>query len=116
MIAYRAAHPTLTISAFTAFEVLDGLYRKKALGTAEAFLTQTLPALEVIYPDHEIIVISAKINAALSSAGMAIGVIDSLIAATAIARNLTLVTANTKHFSRVQDAGFSFKLKNWRDA
>ena len=41
---------------------------------------------------------------------------DTFIAASAIVEKLTLVNANSKHFSRIQEAGFPIVLKNWREA
>jgi tRNA(fMet)-specific endonuclease VapC len=64
----------------------------------------------VIYPDEATFALSAKINAALAVTGKTIGVPDTFIAATAITRNLTLVNANTKHFSRIQTVGFPITL------
>ena len=46
---------------------------------------------------------------ALARAGTPIGVVDTLIAAQALAADLTLVSNNTKHFGRV--AGL--KLEDW---
>ena len=47
--------------------------------------------------------------AALSRAGTPIGVVDTLIAAQALALGLTLVSNNTQHFKRVS----GLKLENW---
>jgi len=49
------------------------------------------------------------VAAALARAGTPIGILDTLIAAQALARELTLVSNNTEHFKRV--AGL--KLENW---
>jgi tRNA(fMet)-specific endonuclease VapC len=49
------------------------------------------------------------VAAALARAGTPIGIVDTLIAAQAVARELTLVSNNTEHFERV--AGL--KLENW---
>jgi len=99
---------------FTAHEILDGLYRGPVPAAPQEFLTQILPAYEVICPDEEIIASAAKINATLAKRGQSIGLAGTLIAATALARNLTLVNANTKHFPRVPAAGFPLTLENWR--
>ena len=50
-----------------------------------------------------------SVAAALARAGTPIGIVDTLIAAQAVARELTLVSNNTEHFERV--AGL--KLENW---
>ena len=49
------------------------------------------------------------VAAALSRAGTTIGVVDTLIAAQALAQGLTLVSNNTQHFKRVS----GLKLENW---
>jgi tRNA(fMet)-specific endonuclease VapC len=53
--------------------------------------------------------------AALAKARLSIGVVDTLIAATAISQRLILINGNTKHFSGVQAAGFPLTLENWRE-
>jgi len=116
LVQYQLHHSKLTISAFTAFEYLNGLHRQSRLPEAEEFLSTVLPSLDVIYPDSAIYALASKIHAALALAGMTIGVPDTFIAATAVNQNLTLVTANTKHFQRVGDVGFPLWLDNWRDA
>jgi tRNA(fMet)-specific endonuclease VapC len=116
LVQYQAHHPKLTVSAFTVFEHLDGLNRQGKQTEAAEFMTRVLPSLEVIYPDQEIYALAAAIHAALAVAGKTIGVPDTFIAATAIIQKLPLVNANTKHFPRVQAAGFSVALENWREA
>jgi len=114
LLAYRAVFPNLTISALKAYEILDGLYRGPALSAPHEFLVKVLPSYEVIYPDEQIIALGAEINAALASSRLTIGLADTMIAATAIARKLTLVNANSKHFFRVKAHGFPITLENWR--
>jgi len=46
---------------------------------------------------------------ALSTRGQPIGLYDTLVAAQALALDLTLVTNNTRHFSRVQ----GLAIENW---
>ena len=50
-----------------------------------------------------------KIRALLNKAGQPIGGNDLLIAAHALALNLTLVSANVREFSRVPD----LRVENW---
>ena len=50
-----------------------------------------------------------RIASDLAAQGVPIGEFDALIAAHAIALEVTLVTNNTKHFSRVRD----LKVINW---
>ena len=50
-----------------------------------------------------------RIRSDLERAGMVIGPNDLIIAATAVAHRLTLVTANTREFSRV----VNLEIENW---
>jgi tRNA(fMet)-specific endonuclease VapC len=54
---------------------------------------------------------SAAIRAALKTAGQPIGAYDVLIAGTAVARGLIVVTANLGEFKRVS----GLQVENWRD-
>ncbi len=114
-VSYLSQYSRLTLSAFTIVEVVDGLKRKGLNAAITEFLNQTLPQFEVIYPDEAIMSLGGEINAASALAGAAIGIVDCLIAATAITHNLMLVNANTKHFPRVVAAGYALALENWRD-
>lgn len=59
--------------------------------------------------DDAAAVVYAEIRAALAQAGKPIGPNDLQIAAIALANDLTLVTHNTREFSRVQ----GLKLADW---
>ena len=64
---------------------------------------------EVLGFDAEDAQIAGEIRGELALRGTPIGPYDVLIAGQAIARGLTLVTANTREFSRVK----GLKLKDW---
>ena len=53
--------------------------------------------------------VGARIRVALESAGMKIGPLDNLIAATALHHNATLVTHNVDEFSRVK----GLAIRDW---
>lgn len=113
--AYGAHHERFTISSFTAFEILEGIYRDSGSEAADRFVATILPNYEVIYPDAEITFLAADIHASLARSRQSIGVVDTFIAATAITGDLTLVNANTRHFPRIVAAGFALRLENWRE-
>ena len=108
-------HQRLIISAWTVFEHLDGLHRTGQVLEAEAFIQNVVPNLEVIYPDQATFALAAKVHAALVKSGRTIGVVDTFIAATAIINDLDLVTANSKHFERIQSEGYPLRIQNWRE-
>lgn len=53
--------------------------------------------------------VAAEIRAVLKRAGTPIGPLDTLIAGQALARDLTLVTRNTREFQRIE----GLMLENW---
>jgi tRNA(fMet)-specific endonuclease VapC len=59
--------------------------------------------------DDEAAIVCGQIRARLASAGTPIGVCDLLIAAIALANNLTLVTHNTREFGRVD----GLQVEDW---
>ena len=51
----------------------------------------------------------ARINAELTQTGQTIGMADAMIAAHALAENLTLVTHKTRHFERIK----GLQIEDW---
>ncbi len=70
------------------------------------FLLEPIAALEFTMEDAQA---SGDIHATLAQRGTPIGPYGVLIAGQALARGMTLVTANTREFGRVDD----LKLVNW---
>lgn len=73
------------------------------------FLDAFTRAVPIMKFDEACVVEFARIATELTKAGKRIGDFDMLIAAHAVALDLTLVTTNTKHFSRVR----GLRLENW---
>ena len=115
VLRYLSQYKQLTISALTIVETVDGFKRQGQNQEMAEFLSIVVPKYEVIYPDQGSMALAGEINAALAKAGKTIGIVDILIAATAITHKLTLVNANTKDFIRISDAGFGLTLENWRE-
>ncbi len=59
--------------------------------------------------DKEDAIAAGNIRATLALAGTPIGPFDTLIAGQALCRGLTLVTANTREFSRVE----GLRVEDW---
>ena len=106
----------ITICYATLFELFNGALKNGPPERITGFKANVLLAWSVDYPDAHQIELSARIFAALDSVGNRIGLLDSMIAASAIQNGLTLVTSNTAHFERVQAAGFELKMQNWRQS
>ncbi|MDJ0679924.1 MAG: PIN domain-containing protein [Xenococcaceae cyanobacterium MO_167.B52] len=108
---HRTKPHDICLSSITIFEIDYGLQLKPSL------ITKINPQLQAIYQKVKIINFSpieaeeaASIRSDLKEAGTPIGYYDLLIAATAKAHHLILVTNNTKEFSRIKD----LQLENWR--
>ena len=99
----------IAVCSVVKFELRFGALRSQAveknLEEQAAFLNryESLPFDDVVH------VHAARIRADLANAGTPIGPYDILIAATALAHNLILVTHNTKEFGRI--AGL--KIEDW---
>lgn len=106
------AEEEVFLSVISASELLHGAHRAtdsavraRRLVFVEAVLNR-FPALEV---DLDVARAHAVLWSELTQKGGMIGVHDSWIAATCIAHNLALVTANQREFSRVP----GLTVENW---
>lgn len=91
----------LAISVVTYSELLYGAQRKSR--AAEEQLHKLLASLDVSFlpVTKENARIFCQIKIQLEKAGLKLEDFDLLIAATALEQDLTLVTANKKHFARI---------------
>lgn len=104
------------ISTLSYFELLHGVLslpdgkRKERL---YAYLEETVvPFYDFLPFDFECAKINAEVSAKMESVGRPLPIIDSQIASVALAKNLILVTRNTKDFSPIQEY-FPLKIENW---
>lgn len=106
----HASRDEIAVSVVTEAEIRTGAAKSsaplKTLQVMEFFLRQ-LTIVEFTSPDT---VAYAHIRAKLERAGTPIGPFDLIIAAQAVARDLTLVTNNEREFRRVS----GLRVVNWR--
>lgn len=98
----------LCLSAITVAELrfgADNRQSRKIHQAIDAFLT----GVQVLGFDAAAAATFGKVATALSSAGVPIGQLDTLIASHALSVRATLVTNNQKHHSRVS----GLKVANW---
>ena len=105
-----SAYP-MYLSAVSCFELEYGFAKnlsvKQKLNKPYQALLQNV---EILNFNKIMAAISGDSRSILEKKSPPIGPYDILIAATALAHNLTLVTSNTSEFQRIPD----LKLKNWR--
>jgi len=91
------------VPAIVEYELRYGLMRlpPEAAAPRLAALAQLLQPLQVLAFDSECAAHAARIRAELESMGTPVGPHDTLIAATALRHQATLVTRNVREFSRV---------------
>ena len=102
----------LTLSVVTVFEVVRGRHQAQQMERAAQFLAWVRNA-QVLAFDEKCAQIGGEIDGALLRTGTTIGVADVLIAATAIANDMTLATANLAHYRRLEP--FGLRIENWRE-
>jgi tRNA(fMet)-specific endonuclease VapC len=101
------------ISTVTVHEIEFGrLLHPERMTRHNSRINALLREIPVLPFDFDDACTSSRIDVALTSAGERIGEYDVLIAGTALARGLILVTSNTREFCRVD----GLQLEDWREA
>lgn len=105
---YRVGISQCRMSAISEAELLVGAYK---MGKQSEFNDiQTLKKIILPIPISDAIIEQyARLRVTLEAKGLRIEDMDLFIAATALANDYTLVTHNTRHFSRIP----GLKLEDW---
>lgn len=98
----------ICISVVTAAELAFGVSKSSSARNKNA-LDTFLATFEILPFDADCIWHYAKLRANLEQQGQPIGALDTMIAAHALAANVTLVTNNTREFVRIPD----LHIENW---
>ena len=98
------------ISTVTISEIVYGAQKSARPGYHLDNLEKILlPAVNILTFDSKAAYVCGRLRAELEAAGTPLSLADLEIAAIAMANNLTLVSGNERHFSRIQ----GLKLENW---
>lgn len=100
---------TITISVITLAELRYGAAYSARPAENHQAIDDFVSALTILGVTSESADVFGKMKANLRKEGILIDDLDLLIAATAHAHDLTLVTNNEKHFSRIAN----LRLANW---
>ncbi|NIA05116.1 MAG: PIN domain-containing protein [Proteobacteria bacterium] len=100
------------ISTITISEIVYGAWKsrqsRRHLDNLEKIL---LPSVNILGFDAKAAYVCGSLRAGLEKSGTPLALADLEIAAIAIANELTLVSGNLGHFSRIE----GLKLENWLD-
>jgi len=99
----------IKISIITCMELYYGAHKSKKVAGNLAKIRTLEQSVEVIPVGRESAETYGMLKAQLEKQGSRLDDFDLIIAASALAHNLTLVTNNTDHFKRVD----GLKLANW---
>jgi len=107
LLALRRAD--VFVSVVTEAELLTGAAKSREPDRTQERVERFLGPITVLEFTSGDAAVYAHLRAELERAGTPIGPLDLLIAAQALARQLTLVTNNEREFSRIA----SLRLENW---
>lgn len=99
----------MCISAITMAELEYGVYKSSRPSQNQIALVTFLARIKIVPFDTNAAIEYGKIRANLSRKGKLIGANDLLIASTAKAKGLTLITNNMREFGRIE----GLKTANW---
>ena len=99
----------MVISSITLAELRYGIEKSRRLEANRRALNRVLRAFNVLAFDVKAAETYGAVRAGLESVGKPAGPLDTLIAAHALALNLTLVTNNVREFSLVR----GLRVENW---
>ena len=103
-------HLGIYISSITVAELQFGVYNSKYIERNRISLIKFLTPFSVLNFDDRDAEEFGKIRTTLKKEGKIIGAYDMLIAAQALAKNLILVTDNTKEFCRIKN----LTIEDWK--
>jgi tRNA(fMet)-specific endonuclease VapC len=101
----------VAISAVSLYELDVGIAKSDQPARLGNQLDTFVAAVSVLPFDQPVARTAAEVRADLERRGIPIGVLDNLIAGTALSHRATLVTRNTKEFSRLSN----LSIVDWYD-
>ena len=100
------------ITSITYGEMIYGAEKQRSASLADRIRGLLQHAVTIIPFDHAAADRYGHLRATLESDGIPLAEPDLRIAAIALSRSLTLVTANTRHFNRIT----ALTVENWLDS
>jgi predicted nucleic acid-binding protein len=106
---HQHLHDPIKVSVMTLMELYYGAYKSQKVESNLAKVKAIENALEVLPIGNESAEVFGIYKTKLEKAGTLLDDFDLVLASSALAHNLTLVTNNIKHFKRIE----GLKVTNW---
>ncbi len=100
---------SLCVSVISLMELYYSAYKSQRVESNLAKVKTIEKTLKVIQAGEEIVELFGMLKAQLEAKGQSVDDFDLMIASTALAHNLILVTNNIRHFQKIE----GLKLENW---
>ncbi|RJP84153.1 MAG: type II toxin-antitoxin system VapC family toxin [Desulfobacteraceae bacterium] len=105
----RHLNDPLHISAVTLMELYYGAYKSSQVESNLAKVKAIESSMDIVPVSQGLVEIFGLLKSNLEKTGTPLDDFDLVLGATALSRNLVLVTNNTKHFQRIN----GLKMENW---
>lgn len=105
----RHLNDPISISMVTLMELYYGAYKSQRVASNLAKIKALESAIEIIPLGKEVVEVFGMYKAKLERSGNPLDDFDLILAASALAHNLILVTNNIKHFRRFE----GLKIADW---
>jgi len=102
-------HDSIKISIITLMELYYGAYKSQRVESNLAKIKTLENSLEIVPLGLESAEVFGLYKSKLEKSGTLLDDFDLILASCALARNLTLVTNNIRHFGRIE----GLKIANW---
>lgn len=105
----RHRNASLCVSVISLMELYYGAYKSQRVESNLAKVKTIEKTLKAIQAGEEVVELFGMLKSKLEAKGQPADDFDLVIASTALAHNLILVTNNTRHFQKVE----GLRLENW---
>lgn len=109
-VSFKKFHAgDIAVSSIVLSELVFGAYKSKQLQNNLIALKEFMEPINILSYNESAAYCYGELRASLEKNGTPIGALDTLIAAHALSINATLITNNTKEFSRIKH----LRCENW---
>lgn len=107
----KHARSPMAMSVISLMELYFGAHRSRQAEANLARVRTLEHSFRILAADDSIAATFGSLKARIAAAGTMLDDFDLIIASTALANNLTLVSSNERHFGRIE----GLKLVNWAE-